>query len=265
MGDAVKKWEVLIQAALLRTKMAMGGVRNRNTKPKTVAAKDIMKQSKVLTNDYIDDRLIRSGLNTKKWKVTKGTLSSINETVPERSNVSLHTLRNLVDQRNEADSENDLPVEDISKVLICVGEYLELRHNGLYTDVLNQLNVRSIADTNLNKVFTDVAKEMFSAGITWAKVVALFAFAGGMAVDCVLGGSPMHVGRIKSWTNEFIQTDLLEWICEQGGWLTMFDLFMTRDDLEDPESFAYWTIWLGFAVAVLILGTLSIIYYFRQK
>merc|ERR1719378_853744 len=122
----------------------MGRYRNGNSSPQAVVAEDIIKQCKILTSDYIDDRLIRSGLNAKKRKVTRTTLSSIKETVPERKDVSITTLRSLVDKRNEGDSENQLSVEDVSKVLICVGEYLELRHNGLYTDILNQLNVRSI-------------------------------------------------------------------------------------------------------------------------
>ena len=133
MEDVLKKWEILIQAALLRTKMAMGRVRSGNTAPKAVVAEDRVKQSKVLISDYIDDRLIRSGLNTKKRKVTRGTLSSIKESVPERKNVSLNTLRSLVDKRNEADSENELSVEDVSKVLICVGEYLELPCNVVHS------------------------------------------------------------------------------------------------------------------------------------
>lgn len=93
MEDVLKKWEVVIQAALLRTKMAMGRVRSNSSAPPPVVAEDIMKQCKVLTSDYIDDRLIRSGLNAKKRKVTRNTLSSIKESVPERKNVSIHTLR----------------------------------------------------------------------------------------------------------------------------------------------------------------------------
>lgn len=170
-----------------------------------------------------------------------------------------------MDKRNDTDSENELSVEDVSKVVICVGEYLELRHNGLYTDVLNQLNVRSIGETNLNKVFTDVARELFSEGITWAKVVALFAFSGGLAVDCVLGGSSMHVGRIKSWTNEFIETDLLEWMCEQGGWTTMFDCFMTREEPEETSNVvAYWTFLSACLVIVAVLVTACAVYIMRK-
>ena len=87
----MKRWEILIQATLLRARMAMGRVHHNETP--VVVAEDIMKQCKILTSDYIDDRLIRSGLNAKKRKVTRNTLSSIKESVPERKDVSLHTLR----------------------------------------------------------------------------------------------------------------------------------------------------------------------------
>lgn len=216
MQEAFKRWEVIIQAAILRAKMAMGSVRIKNGSG--IDKEDIMKDARILTNDYIEDRLIRSGLNMKTRKVS--TLYSIRE-VPERKNVSMQTLNQLLDKRNDVESDDsNLTVEDVSKVLICVGEYLELRHNGLYTDVLQQLNVRSIVETNLNRLFMSVANELFATSITWAKVVSLFAFAGGLAVDCVFGGSTMHVSRVKSWTTEFIETELMEWIQKEGGWVS---------------------------------------------
>ena len=216
MEEAFKKWEVVIQAAILRTKMAMGRVRHKNGV--IVCKEDIIREAKILSNDYIEDRLIRSGLNTKTRKVTPSTLHSIRE-VPERKNVTMQTLQQLLDKRND-EEQPKLAVEDVSKVLICVGEYLELRHNGLYTDILQQLNVRSIVETNLNRLFMSVAHELFATSITWAKIVSLFAFAGGLAVDCVLGGSSMHVARVKSWTTEFIETELMEWIRGEGGWVS---------------------------------------------
>ena len=215
MEEVFKKWEVVIQTAVLHAKMAMGRGNKNNG---LVSMDELLKETKKLSSDYIEDRLIRSGLNMKQRKITPSTLNSIRE-VPERKNVTIQTLQGLLDKRNDVE-QSKLSVEDVSKVLICVGEYLELRHNGLYTDILQQLNVRSIVDTNLNKIFLNVCNEIFETGITWAKIVSLFAFAGGLTVDCVLGGSPMHVARVKSWTTEYITTELIEWIKLQGGWVS---------------------------------------------
>ena len=62
-----KKWEVLIQAAILRAKMAVGRVKHKHGVP--IEKEDIVKDAKALVNDYIEDRLIRSGLNMKSRKV----------------------------------------------------------------------------------------------------------------------------------------------------------------------------------------------------
>jgi len=261
MDDVFKKWEVVIQAALLRAKMAMGRVRSGSQIP-IIDKEDIVKQSKVLITDYIDDRLIRSGLNMKQRKVTASTLYTIKENSSERKNVTIQTLQGLLDKRNDSDRPT-LSVEDVSKVLICVGEYLELRHNGLYTDILQQLDVRSIADTNLNSIFMNVGQEIFATGISWAKIVSLFAFAGGLAVDCVLGGSPMHVGRVKSWTNEFIQTVLMEWIQNEGGWVGMFDYFMTREEPPPPPGHFYWILSTVILVLCVIFTAISVVYFRR--
>ena len=43
--------------------------------------------------------------------------------------------------------------------------------------------------------------------------------AGGMAVDCVLNGANMYVARLKSWTVQFIENELCDWILVQGGWV----------------------------------------------
>jgi len=259
MEESFKKWETVIQAALLRTKMAVTRTQTVKTSDVMVNKDDLIKQSRVLTNEYIDDRLIRSGLNMKQRKLS----ASFNENSPGRQNMTMTILQELLDKRNNAE-QDPLSVDDVSKILICVGEYLELRHNGLYTDVLQHLNVRSIADTNLNGLFRSVAGELFASGITWAKIVSLFAFAGGLAVDCVFGGSSMYVGRVKSWMNEFLQTELMEWIENEGGWIGMFDYFLTREEPEASPDHHFWLLLAIFVVLIVILIVIIAVVYIRR-
>ena len=65
-----------------------------------------------------------------------------------------------------------------------------------------------------------MATEIFAVGVTWAKVVSLLAFAGALAVDCVLAGLPMHVARVKTWTVDFVKNELHDWIRQKGGWVS---------------------------------------------
>ena len=53
-------------------------------------------------------------------------------------------------------------------------------------------------------------------------MLSLLAFAGGLAVDCVLHGSPSYVAKIKHWTNEYIENHLLDSILMEGGWVGKF-------------------------------------------
>ena len=179
--------------------------------------------------------MIRSGLQLKPRKIS--ALSSMKSTSKSPS-VSLPNLNlskmpedlasreaiRLISEQRHGKSGCSLTVHDLSKVLLYVGETMELRHNNTFTDVLQQLNVKSVKDVNLRRLFMVVAKEMFHEEITWARVVAFFAFSGGLAVDCVLNGSPISVARIKGWMVEVVETDLVEWIQLQGGWVSTYYL-----------------------------------------
>jgi len=280
MQDIYKRWEVVSHAALLRAKLAMKRVRKNSQSERNNHTNqndaEFVKQTKTLVKEYIDDRLTRSGLYMKQRILSTVASTSSLYAIKEHNAIERHTttiqaLQRLLDKRNNIHNDNEaLTIDDVSKVLICVGEYLEMRHNGLYTDVLQQLNVRSVGETDLHGLFTNVALEMFSGGIiTWAKIVALFAFAGGVAVDCVLAGSPMHVSRVKSWMSEFVQVQLMQWIKLQGGWIGMFDHFMScRDQINGnrpstSQQYYYWSI-SAIVLAFCLLFTAFVAVYFKD-
>ena len=131
-----------------------------------------------------------------------------------------------------------LAIDDLSKILMYVGEALEVRHPTVYTEILQQLNVRTLADVNLRRIFMNVAKELFTEGINWPRIVSFFAFAGGLAVDCVLNGSSIHVTRVKTWTVEYIETELADWIIKEGGWVSFFFISSARFEKHINVSFA---------------------------
>ena len=212
--------ELLYRQLSLRLKIAM----KQNEPVVEMPKEQIISDAKILCNEYIDDRLIRSGLNLKQRKITQSSKDSRDDTslISNKSKseqvASLEVFQILSEKRH-ASGGCGLTIDDMCKVLLYVGEVLELRHTSVYTDILQQLNVRSLAEVNLRRILMNVAKEIFVDGIDWARIVSLFAFAGGLAVDCVLSGSSVHIPRIKVWTTEFIETDLVEWIQENGGWV----------------------------------------------
>ena len=56
-------------------------------------------------------------------------------------------------------------------------------------------------------------------GVTWGKVVSLYAVAGALAVDCVRHGHPAMVHTIVDCMGEFVRKSLTSWLKRRGGWV----------------------------------------------
>jgi hypothetical protein len=57
------------------------------------------------------------------------------------------------------------------------------------------------------------------AGITWGKVVSLYAVAAGLAVDCVRQAQPAMVHALVDCLGEFVRKTLATWLRRRGGWV----------------------------------------------
>ena len=67
--------------------------------------------------------------------------------------------------------------------------------------------------------FVDVASDLFSDGIRWGRVVALYAFSGALAVECARRDLKDYVASVNKWASEFVDENLVEWIGANGGWV----------------------------------------------
>ena len=59
-----------------------------------------------------------------------------------------------------------------------------------------------------------------AVGITWGKVVAMYAVAGALAVDCVRHGHPTTVHIIVDSLGQFVRKFLVQWLKRRGGWVS---------------------------------------------
>lgn len=57
-------------------------------------------------------------------------------------------------------------------------------------------------------------------GITWGKVVSMFAVAAGLAVDCVRQGRPATVHVLVDSLGQFVRRYLVPWLKRRGGWVS---------------------------------------------
>lgn len=61
-------------------------------------------------------------------------------------------------------------------------------------------------------------------GITWGKVVSLYAVAAGLAVDCVRQAQPATVHALVDCLGEFVRKTLAPWLRRRGGWVRSYPL-----------------------------------------
>ncbi|XP_034469879.1 bcl-2-related ovarian killer protein homolog B [Hippoglossus hippoglossus] len=153
---------------------------------RSLTEKELVSQSKALCRDYILSRLNHNGLG---WSESELNLSPSNAALAE-----------------------------VSLVLLCLGDELECIQPSLYRHVAWQLNISVAMENMVSDAFIGVATEIFATGITWGKVVSMYAVAGALAVDCVRQGRAINVHIIVDSLGQFVRKFLVPWLKRRGGW-----------------------------------------------
>ncbi|XP_051997409.1 bcl-2-related ovarian killer protein homolog A-like isoform X2 [Xyrauchen texanus] len=157
--------------------------------------KELVSQSKVLCKDYIYSRLHRAEIGWSK---------------PEHGS-SGGTLA------------------EVSSVLLWLGGKLEYLHPNVYCNVALQLNITVASENIVSDAFLAIAAKLFSTGVTWGKIVSLYAVAGALAVDCVRHGHPAMVHTIVDCMGEFVSKSLASWLKRRGGWTDITKCVINTD------------------------------------
>ncbi|XP_067309988.1 bcl-2-related ovarian killer protein homolog B [Pseudorasbora parva] len=153
---------------------------------RTPTDRELVFQSKELCREFIHSRLIREGLS---W-------SKVESDLPEPHGVLVN----------------------VSVVLLKLGDELECMRPYVYRNIAKQLNISVAVEAVVSDAFLAVATEILAMGITWGKVVAIYAVAAGLAVDCVRQGHPVMVHIIVDSLGEFARRSLVPWLKKRGGW-----------------------------------------------
>ncbi|XP_061835418.1 bcl-2-related ovarian killer protein homolog B-like isoform X2 [Nerophis lumbriciformis] len=109
------------------------------------------------------------------------------------------------------------------------GDELECILPSLYRNVARQLNISVSMENMVSDAFIGVATEIFSTGITWGKVVSMYAVAGALAVDCVRQGHATTVHIIVDSLGQFVRKYLAHWLKRRGGWEDMTKCVVKKD------------------------------------
>ena len=151
------------------------------------ASADILEQAKQICNEYVEAKLERDGIKNRS--------SSF------------------------AFSNSQQETSQVSSRVQEVGELLELCYPRLYSDISGRVNVPFSSENVVHEVFNNVSSEILSDGLNWARIVALYAFAGGLVAECCKEGRNSFVLDIGNWMYEFAALYMVDWIKSKGGWV----------------------------------------------
>ena len=98
-----------------------------------------------------------------------------------------------------------------------LGLEFEQRYNEVFQEMSNQIH---ITPNTAHPTFTAIVNELFSDGIKWGRIVALFSFGGSLAVQCIEKEMPLLVDQIVDWVTIYIDTNLASWITQHGSWVS---------------------------------------------
>lgn len=152
--------------------------------------------------DVIDDRIMEEGALVLRGYV----IERISTEDPNmRRNVS------AVDLGGTASEGDDPHVKEVVDQLLKIAD--ELNRNAELQHLINTVQANCAQE-----VFTTVAKSIFSDGINWGRIVALFHLAYRLIYKALTQNHFEIIKNIISWVLQFIREHISAWIRQQGGW-----------------------------------------------
>ncbi|XP_033488725.1 apoptosis regulator BAX-like [Epinephelus lanceolatus] len=99
-------------------------------------------------------------------------------------------------------------VQQLIKMTNDIDKNIELRR------LINQIPSNCAQD-----IFMKVARSIFTDGINWGRVAALFSLAYRLIHKELITNHPENIRPIIRWFRQFIREHLYSWLVQQGGWV----------------------------------------------
>lgn len=132
--------------------------------------------------------------------------------------------------RNKNRSPSVVCSEDVVRTLCEIGTLLENNYPKLYNNVLDQLNFRITLGILVCHMFNRVCEQIVASGVSWSRIVAVYAFAGALAYDFTQAGDTRFVRSVADWMGHFSAKRLSPWIRQNGGWEGLVAHFKEEDN-----------------------------------
>lgn len=174
------------------------------------------------------------------------------EYVSIANDANLYCLDYIEERLKRSNIESDLEfirpqavsekITSISAKIIEVGELLETCYPHLYNNVSKQLKVKLRSEVIVGDIFRNFGRELFREGVTWGRIIALFAFAAAVSADCIHQGRPELVKTVLNCVRLYVLDHLAVWIRSQGGWIDLTEKFKC---IEKRYTMTFFIRWFG--------------------
>lgn len=129
-------------------------------------------------------------------------------------------------QNDQGNHEQEAPHSLEYQRISCALEELtgQMRARGLTQQIADVAERTGMTEENLAQSLSQLSNEMFALEIKWSHVATYFAFCGELAHQFVSSGRPHLVAQLATAMISFIESRLVQWIAQHGGWVSLFIL-----------------------------------------
>ncbi len=114
----------------------------------------------------------------------------------------------------------DICVDRATKICkVC--KLFQIMNPGLFDHLQDKLQDGLRTKSSVCNALSSMQEMLFEDTITWAKIIALFAFTGALVVECILQENCEYVVNIMYSVKQFMENELIVWINENNGWVRM--------------------------------------------
>ena len=110
-------------------------------------------------------------------------------------------------------NDNNRTVNPVATTMGTLTEEFERRYEEVFERMTKSLNIGDDRQS-AQSIFQSVVDDLFSDGIAWGRIVAMFSFAGSIAATY-----PNLAEDVMTGLTIYITTNLLPWIIARGGWV----------------------------------------------
>ncbi|XP_076460512.1 apoptosis regulator R1-like isoform X2 [Babylonia areolata] len=150
--------------------------------------------------------------------------------------------------------QRDVTPNEIQRAMRALGDEFESRFSQTFDDMINQLH---ITPDTAYQTFRTIVHEIFSDGVNWGRIVALFGFGGKLAVRCVQQSMPQLVNSIVDWVSVYVDTTLRPWISANNGWAGFLEFYEGGPEKRTKDSWPSFKTICSYAAAGLGILTLG--------